>query len=88
MSGGSRSDLRNAIGTRRGAAELVVLVFEDHPQRVADGGFVIDDEDAGFHRYVDLHRMQRPRVALGLVDVERQDVAGLRVRGQPPVVVD
>jgi hypothetical protein len=26
-----------------------VLVFEDHPQRVADGGFIVDNEDTGFH---------------------------------------
>ena len=29
-----------------GAEELIVLVLEDHLQRVADGGFVVDDEDA------------------------------------------
>ena len=29
------------------AEELIVLVLEDHLQRVADGGFVVDDEDAG-----------------------------------------
>ena len=28
------------------ADELIVLVFEDHLQRVADRGFVVDDEDA------------------------------------------
>ena len=49
MSGGSRLTCAMPSGPGRGADELVVLVFEDHPQRVADGGLVVDDEDAGFH---------------------------------------
>ena len=36
-----------------GADELVVLVLEDHPQRVADRGLVVDDQDARFHTVVD-----------------------------------
>ena len=32
-----------------GADELIVLVLEDHPQRIADRRLVIDDKDAGFH---------------------------------------
>ena len=28
------------------AHELIILVLEDHLQRVANGGFVVDDEDA------------------------------------------
>jgi hypothetical protein len=31
--------------------ELVVLVLEDHAQRVADRGFVVDHQDARFHGY-------------------------------------
>ena len=42
-------DLRDAVRAGRGADELVVLVFEDHPQRVADRRLVVDDQDAGFH---------------------------------------
>ena len=43
---------RFALGEREpflaggGADELVAFVLERHPQRVADGGFVVDDEDA------------------------------------------
>ena len=43
---------RLALGERepflagRGADELVALVLERHPQRIADRGFVVDDEDA------------------------------------------
>ena len=29
--------------------DLVALVFENHPHRVADGRLVVDDEDAGLH---------------------------------------
>ena len=32
-----------------GADELVVLVFENHPQRFADGALVVDDQDARLH---------------------------------------
>ena len=43
---------RFALGQRqpflagRGADELVAFVLERHPQRVADGRFVVDDQDA------------------------------------------
>ena len=43
---------RLALGERepflagRGADELVAFVFERHPQRIADGRLVVDDEDA------------------------------------------
>ena len=43
---------RFALGQRQpflaggGAEELVAFVLERHPQRIADGGFVIDDQDA------------------------------------------
>ena len=45
---------RLALGQRepllagRGADELVAFVLERHPQRIADRGFVVDDQDAGF----------------------------------------
>ena len=32
-----------------GADELVVLVLEDHPQRIADRRFVVDDQHTRFH---------------------------------------
>jgi hypothetical protein len=38
------------------ADECVVLVLEDHPQRVADGRLVVDDQDARFQTIVDLDR--------------------------------
>ena len=34
----------------RGADEFVVLVLEDHPQRVADRRLVVNDQDARFQR--------------------------------------
>ncbi len=37
------------IGTGRRADELVVLVFQNHPKRIADRGLVVDNQDAGFH---------------------------------------
>ena len=37
---------REALLAGRGADELVAFVLERHPQRVADGRFVVDDQDA------------------------------------------
>ena len=36
-------DEREPVLTGRRAVHLVAFVFENHPQRIADGGFVIDD---------------------------------------------
>ena len=33
-----------------GLQHLVAFVFENHPQRVADGGLVVDDQDARLQR--------------------------------------
>ena len=41
-------DQREPFLAGRGADELVALVLERHPQRIADRGFVVDDQDAGF----------------------------------------
>ena len=43
---------RNGVRAIAGAHELVLFVFEDHPQRIADGGLVINDQDAGLHRRI------------------------------------
>ena len=51
-SGASRSTSASAFLSRRGADELVAFVFENHPQRVADGRLVVDDQDARFHHAV------------------------------------
>ena len=76
---------REAFLAGGGADELVVLVLEDHPQRVADGGLVVDDQDARI--WASGWRVSGRRrgrscscalLELGLVDVERQDVAGPR----------
>ena len=48
-SGGSRSTAASALGPDGPPHELVALVLEDHPQRVADGRLVVDDQDAGGH---------------------------------------
>ena len=37
---------RQALLAGGGADEVVPFVFERHPQRVADGRFVVDDQDA------------------------------------------
>ena len=42
--------LRNALFAGRRRQDVVALVLEDHLQRVADRGFVVDDEDAWLHR--------------------------------------
>ena len=39
-----------AFLARRGAEELVSVVFEHHPQRVADRRLVVNDQDARFQR--------------------------------------
>ena len=68
------------------AEELVALVLEDHPQRVADGRLVVDDQDARFHGFtgvLDRRGSDRRRVdrtarcvgPVGHVEVERQHVA-------------
>ena len=44
---------REPVLARCGSEELVAFVFEDHPQRIADGGLVVDDQDARFHRRVE-----------------------------------
>ena len=50
-------DQREAFLAGRGADELVALVLEHHPQRVADGRFVVDDQDAWFrHAWSDAER--------------------------------
>jgi hypothetical protein len=41
-------DRGNAFRTGGRSDEFVVFVFEDHPQRVADSGLVVDDQNAGF----------------------------------------
>ena len=48
-SGRSRWTAASAFLAAGGADELIVLVLEDHPQRVADGGLVVDDQDARLH---------------------------------------
>ena len=48
-SGRSRCTTVDTVLAGGRADELVVLVLEDHLQRVADGGLVVDDQDAGFH---------------------------------------
>ncbi len=83
---------RLALGERqpflagRGAEELVALVLEGHPQRVADGGLVVDDEDAGFgHRVsavVDADGLQLPLIEVGRVDVERRGCRRARRRAR------
>ena len=45
-SGASRSISGKPFLAGRGADELVALVLEHHPQRVADGRLVVDDQDA------------------------------------------
>ena len=48
-SGISRSAMASAFRPGAGGEHFVAVVFENHPHRVADGGLVVDDEDAGFH---------------------------------------
>ena len=78
-------DERESLLPCRGPDEVVALVLERHPQGVADGGFVIDDKDAGFrHRgggvvplaLFDADRLELPLIDVGRVDVESQNVAG------------
>ena len=45
-SGASRSTSASALLAGGGAEELVAFVLERHPQRVADGRLVVDDQDA------------------------------------------
>ena len=49
-SGASRSTSVDAFFAGGRQHHLVALVLEDHLQRVADRGLVVDDEDAWFHR--------------------------------------
>ena len=47
---------RQAFLAGRGADELVALVLEGHPQRIADRRFVVDDQDARFGHLLLLYR--------------------------------
>ena len=49
-SGASRSTSVDAFLAGRRQHHVVALVLEDHLQRVADRGLVVDDQDAWFHR--------------------------------------
>ncbi len=42
-------DRGHSVRPARRPDELVVLVLEDHPQRVADGRLVVNHEDLGLH---------------------------------------
>ena len=77
----------DALLPGRRADELVVLVLEDHPQRVADRGLVVDDQNAWFHGQSIL-TVWSARPELGLVEVERQHVAGVGRGDQAAVVLD
>ena len=47
-------DERQAVRTGGGTDEPVALVLQNHPQRIADGGFVVNDQDAGLQRWSSL----------------------------------
>ena len=72
-------DQRDALFAGRRLHDFVAFVLEDHLQRVADRGFVVDDQDAWFHRIsVRTRADARADRARGRRDRRASDVAGPR----------
>ena len=49
-SGASRSIMRTRVFAGGRLNDVVALVFQNHPQRVADARFVVNDQDPRFQR--------------------------------------
>ena len=81
-------DQREAFGAGGRADELIALVFERPPHRIAIAGLVINDKNAGFHlRRIDANGSNGALIEAGNIDVDGQDIAWARSLRQPVVGV-
>ncbi len=81
-SGGSRSTIASPSGAGRRQQALVAFVLEDHPQRVANGRFVVDHQNPRFHVRQGLATVMALAAAdyvaeLGLADLLTPSVSAL-----------